>query len=80
LALIGISGGRERRYSPEELVDNLEKAWKKLGFPSGKRQIKGLADRISEEPYKRHWGSVRHACERLAAFHDGQISRDTLRQ
>ncbi len=78
LALIGISGGRERRHSPEELVDNLEKAWKEIGFPPGKRQIKALADRISETPYKRHWGSVRLACEMLAAFHDGRISRDTL--
>ncbi|MDE2118013.1 MAG: hypothetical protein KGJ19_05400, partial [Betaproteobacteria bacterium] len=33
LALIGITGGREKHYSPEELISNLEAVWKELGYP-----------------------------------------------
>ena len=78
LALIGISGGRERRHSPDQLIDNLERVWKELGYPPGKRQIATLGDRISESPYKRQWGSVRAACEALAAFHNGKMKREEL--
>lgn len=78
LALIGISGGRERRHSAEQLIQNLEAVWKELGFPPGKRQIATLGQKISESPYKRHWGSVRLACEALSAFHNGRISREEL--
>ncbi len=79
LALIGISGGRERQHSPEQLVANLKKAWKELGDRRpGKRQIANLGDRISESPYRRHWGSLLAACEALAAFHDGKISNERL--
>ena len=78
LALIGIAGGRQRRHSPEQLIANLEAVWKHLGFPPGKRQIAELGERISESPYKRHWGSVRAACEMLAAFHERKISREHL--
>lgn len=78
LALIGITGGRQRRYSPEQLITNLEAVWKQLGFPPGKRQIAKLGERISESPYKRHWGSVRASCEMLAAFHERKISREHL--
>jgi hypothetical protein len=76
LELIGISGGRERRHSAEQLILNLEAVWKELGFPPGKRQIATLGAKISESPYKRYWGSVRSACEALAAFHNGSISRE----
>ena len=78
LELIGISGGRERRHSAEQLIQNLEVVWKELGFPPGKRQIAALGAKISESPYKRHWGSVRGACEALEAFHNGRISRARL--
>ncbi len=78
LELIGISGARKRRHSAEELILNLEAVWKELGFPPGKRQIARLGARISETPYKRHWGSVRSACEALAAFKSGRISREQL--
>lgn len=78
LALIGITGGRERRHSPEQLIANLEAAWKQLGYPPGKRQIATMGEKISESPYKRHWGSVRSACEALAAFHEGKMSREQL--
>ncbi|OIQ89729.1 HNH endonuclease [mine drainage metagenome] len=78
LELIGISGGRERQHSSEQLILNLEAVWKELGFPPGKRQIATLGAKISESPYKRYWGSVRSACEALAAFHNGSISREQL--
>lgn len=78
LKLIGIVGGRERRHSPADLIDNLEAAWKELGFRPGKRQIAAHGARISEGPYRRHWGSLLSAGERLAEFHDGRISREQL--
>lgn len=78
LALIGIVGGRERQYSPETLITNLETIWKQLGFPPGRRQMSLLGDKISEGPYIRNWGSVRTACETLVAFHSGKISREQL--
>jgi hypothetical protein len=78
LALIGISGGRERQHSAEQLIQNLEAVWKELGYPPGKRQIATFGAKISESPYKRHWGSVRAACEALATFHNGSISREKL--
>lgn len=78
LALIGITGGKERHYSPEELVSNLEAAWKQLGYPPGKRKIASLGAKISESPYKRRWGSMQDACIALAAFHEGKISKESL--
>jgi hypothetical protein len=78
LALIGISGGRERMHSPDQLVDNLERVWKELGRPPGKRAIAALGDKISESPYKRRWGSLHAACAALAAFHERKISREQL--
>ena len=78
LALIGITGGRERQYSPEYLVANLETAWEQLGYRPGKRQIATLGEKISEKPYKRHWGSMLAACEAVSAFHEGKISNDKL--
>lgn len=78
LALIGISGGRERQYSPDDLINNLESIWKQLGYPPGKRRIAKLGEKISESPYRRHWGSLRLVCEALAAFHDGKKSRQQL--
>ncbi len=78
MTLIGITGGRERQHSPEQLIANLENAWKELGYPPGKRQIATLGEKISESPYKRHWGSVRAACEAISAFHEGKISREQL--
>jgi len=77
LLLLGIEGGRER-YNPEQLVKNLENVWKQLGFPPGKRQIGKYGEKISESPYKQIWGSVRSACEFLAKYHEGKITRDEL--
>jgi hypothetical protein len=78
LKLIGISGGREKHYSAEQLIQNLEAIWKELGFPPGSKTIATFGEKISQKPYRNHWGSVRSACEALAAFHNGSISQEKL--
>jgi hypothetical protein len=78
LNLIGISDVRKRQYSIDELIQNLETVWKKLGYAPGKRQIATLGAKISESPYKRHWGSLQSACEALEAFHNKRISKEKL--
>jgi len=78
LAIIGIEGGRTYEYTPEELVDNLEVLWKKVGRPPGSRQIRQMGAKISLTPYRRIWGSVRKACESIARFHRGEITREQL--
>jgi hypothetical protein len=78
LAMLGIEGGRERKYSPEQLIENLETVWRHLGIPPGKRQIGKYGQKISEHPYKQIWGSVRSACQFLAKYHEGKITREKL--
>ena len=78
LRIIGIEGGRERKYTIEELIENLENIWKEIKFPPGKRQLAKYGKKISEQPYKRNWGSVKSACEQIALFHDGKITREQL--
>ena len=78
LQTIQIEGGRERKYSPEELIDNLETVWRELGYPLGKRQLSKLGLKISERPYKRIWGSVKGACNAIAEYHNGKISKEKL--
>ena len=77
LLLLGIEGGREH-YTPEQLVENLENIWKHLGFPPGKRHIGKYGQKISESPYKQIWGSVRAACQFLAKYHEGKITKEEL--
>ncbi len=78
IAIIGIEGGREYVYTPEELIQNLEAIWKKVGRPPGSRQIGQMGAKISWTPYKRIWGSVRKAYESVARFHRGEITRELL--
>lgn len=78
LKLLGIEGGREREYSPKELIQNLENIWRELGYPPGKRTINKMGLKISEHPYKRIWGGVRAACVYLAKYHEGKISEEGL--
>jgi hypothetical protein len=78
LAIIGIEGGREYEYTPDELIENLEVIWKKVGRPPGQRQVGQMGAKISWTPYKRIWGSVRKACEFIARFHRGEITREQL--
>lgn len=78
LKIIGIEGGRERKYLEKELVENLENIWKEIGYPPGKRQLAKYGQKISEQPYKKRWGSVHNACQQIAKYHDGKISLDEL--
>jgi 5-methylcytosine-specific restriction endonuclease McrA len=78
LRVIGIEGGHERRYTHEELVENLENIWKELNHPPAKRQLAKYGRRISEAPYRRFWGSLKSVCEQIALFHDGKINREQL--
>ena len=78
LKIIGIEGGHEREYTPEELIENLENIWQEIKFPPGKRQLAKYGKKISERPYIRIWGSVKSACEQVALFHEGKITREQL--
>lgn len=78
LRIIGIEGGRERRYTPEELIENFENIWKELKYPPGKRQLAKYGKKISESPYKKIWGSVKSACEQVALYHEGKITKGQL--
>jgi len=60
LARLGAATGvQERRYDPLYLMDNLERIWRELGYPPGKRRVAQYGDKISERPYVNRWG--RHA-------------------
>lgn len=78
LAIIGIEGGREFEYTPDELIENLEDIWKEVGRPPGSRQVGQLGAKISWTPYSRVWGSVRKTCQFIARFHRGEITREQL--
>lgn len=77
LARIGIYGVRATEYEPEELITNLENVWREMGRPPGCTQLsrRGIC---GAQVYKRRWGSVRRACELLAAHHRGEMTREDL--
>jgi hypothetical protein len=56
----------------------LEDVWRKLRFPPGKRQIGKYGQKISESPYRKIWGSVNSACQFLAKYHQGEITKEGL--
>lgn len=65
------------RYSPEQLMDTLEKCWRAAGRTPGKAALKRYGG-ITAIPYVNRWGSLRRACSRLARFHAGHITREEL--
>jgi 5-methylcytosine-specific restriction endonuclease McrA len=77
LELIGIEGGRPRMHEPEELMANLEDVWRRMGRPPGVRQLRRRGKYCSQ-PYCRCWGSLRRACELLAAHKRGEMTREEL--
>lgn len=77
LRRVGIEGGDVHTYPAGELMDRLDEAWRKLGYPPGIWTLKRLTG-LSEGPFVSRWGSIRNACVRLAAFHRGEISREQL--
>ncbi|MGD2108502.1 MAG: HNH endonuclease [Phycisphaerae bacterium] len=79
LARVGIDKGvRARRYSPRDLMDNLERVWRELGRPPGKRSMTRHGSGISERPYRARWESLRKACDALARFKGGEITEQEL--
>ncbi len=79
LARVGIQTGvRAYRYSPRELMDNLELVWRELGRPPGTPSMTRYGFRISAKPYKTRWGSLRKACQVLARFKRGEITEPQL--
>lgn len=79
LARVGIEAGiRARRYSPRELMDNLERVWRELGRPPGQPSMTRHGSGISSGPYRARWGSLRKACEALARFKRGEITEQQL--
>ena len=78
LALIGVEGARERRYSDRELMDNLESVWREVGYPPGKRIISKYGQGISEQPYKGRGGSLKTACELLSKYKSGAIEWEAI--
>jgi hypothetical protein len=77
LELAGLTNPRRRNYSPQELIDRLDAAWRTLGFPPGWRILPRLAN-VSQGPYCDHWGSLKAACHALARYHQGRITRNQL--
>lgn len=68
---VGVAKGvRAREYTAQELMDNLERVWRTLGYPPGKRRLSKYGDGVSERPYNKRWGSVRNACSLLAEWAD----------
>jgi len=79
LKKIGIEKGvQPREYESEELMDNLEKIWRTLGYPPGKRKLSKLGYGISERPYINRWGSVKNACALLSRYKNGEITENDL--
>ena len=79
LARIGIETGvPSRRYSSQELMDNLELVWRELGRPPGQPIMTRYGYRISASPYRRQWGSLRNACVLLSRFKSGEIKEEQL--
>lgn len=77
LGKIGIKGVRGREYPAAELVGALERVWKKMGRPPGAVELARRSG-YSINAYKRRWGSVRRACEMVAAYHAGRMTRAEL--
>jgi len=77
LLKIGVKGSRCFNYNPAELIANLEDIWRRLGRAPGCTAVRRHGP-IPFVPYYKHWGSVREACRRLAAYHRGAITRDEL--
>jgi 5-methylcytosine-specific restriction endonuclease McrA len=59
-------------------MDNLELIWRELGRPPGQPSMAEHGFRISSNPYRARWGSLRKACVALARFKKGEITEQQL--
>jgi hypothetical protein len=77
LRALAAAGFDTREPTRAELMDTLERAWRQIERVPGDRTLRKTFG-VSPTLYRRHWGSVRKACEQLAKFHAGEISREQL--
>lgn len=68
---------RPRDYTPVELMEALERAWRELGRAPGATKLKKRTG-ISSKPYESRWGSLRAACIALSEYKAGRLSRAKL--
>ena len=71
-------GSQAHTYTTLELIDNLERVWREIGYAPGRRMLAKHGNRISERPYINRWGSVAQACKVLKLFKDGKITESEL--
>ena len=77
LGLIGISVARASRYNAEELMRHLEEVWRR----NRRRPVQSDLQRAGGggyQAYCRRWGTLKRACQLLAAHKRGEISREEL--
>jgi hypothetical protein len=77
LEAAGVKGARNGEWDAQDLMNTLEDAWRRLGHRPGASNLKRLAG-VSHAPFASRWGSLPRACELLARFHAGEISRAQL--
>ena len=77
LQAAGIEGAKGFNFTPEELIENLEAAWRSLGRRPGQKTLVEHGT-IGVYPYTRGWGSVERACRMFAEYKRGKITRRAL--
>jgi len=77
LAAAGVRGGRCYRCTNEDLIAELERVWQIMGRPPGAKRLRELGD-FSPATYRVRWGTLRHACELVERYHNGEITRAEL--
>ena len=79
LQRVGVTTGVQPfEYAVEELLDNLERVWRELGYAPGRKSLPSHGAKISAGPYLKRWGSMRNACRLLAQYKSGEITQDQL--
>ncbi len=77
LLMAGIEGGQRTNYTPRELIENLEAAWRLMGRAPSENTI-GVYGTIGPGAYRRVWGGVRTAVELFVRYKRGEITRREL--
>lgn len=78
----GLQAAPRRNYTAEQLIDHLKACWQFLDHPPTTAELEQFGKRIdipiSSGPYRTRWGSVRKACECVAAIQTGRMTEDQL--
>jgi hypothetical protein len=77
LRAAGCGDGRVRKYSAAELIDELERVWRKLGRNPQIKEFERHSG-ISAQTFGNRWGSLRAACEAFAKHKRGELTREEL--